>query len=126
MFIIYLFNSSIINPNAGMPRVINANAFIAGCINDKPLAIRVGSIAHIERSFLSLCKIFGKYLLGKNIQKPAIYTHKIANSSNNCPIKIKKKYFNYIYHFYIYSNELLTYKRQSSMKICAAESYYHQ
>lgn len=76
----------IINPNAGIPRLIKANAFIAGCIKDKPVAIKVGKVAHIARSFLSLCKIFGKYLLGRKIQKPAIYTHKIANSSSNCPI----------------------------------------
>lgn len=68
-----------------MQRLIKANAFIAGCTSDKPVAISVGKVAHMERSFLSLCKIFGKYLLGKNIQKPAMYTHKIANSSNNCP-----------------------------------------
>lgn len=87
----------IINPNAGMPRLINANAFIAGCINDKPVAIKVGKVAHIARSFLSLCKICGKYLLGKNMQKPAIYTHKIANSSNNCPIVRQQMTFIFIH-----------------------------
>lgn len=83
----------IINPNAGIPRLIKANAFIAGCINDKPVAIRVGKVAHMARSFLSLCKIFGKYLRGRNIQKPAIYTHKIANSSSNCPMTKKTSNF---------------------------------
>lgn len=81
--LIYLFSSMIKNPIAGIPRLINAKAFTAGCIRAKPVAIRVGNVAHIEKSFLSLCTTLGKYLLGKNIQKPAIYTHKIDNSSNS-------------------------------------------
>lgn len=85
----YLFSSMIRNPNAGIPKLINAKAFTAGCIMPKPVAIKVGNIAHIEKSFLSLRKIFGKYLLGKNMQKPAMYTHKIANSSKSCPITHK-------------------------------------
>jgi len=79
----YLFSSMTKNPNAGIPRLINAKAFTAGCIKAKPVAIRVGNVAHIEKSFLSLCTTLGKYLLGKNIQKPAMYTHKIDNSSNS-------------------------------------------
>lgn len=79
----YLFNSIIINPNAGIPKLISAKAFIAGCISAKPVAINVGKVAHREKSFLLLRKIFGKYLFGKNMQKPAMYTHRIANSSNS-------------------------------------------
>jgi len=71
------------NTNVGTARIINAKAFIAGYITAKPVAIRVGNVAYIENNFLLLRKIFGKYLLGKNMQKPAIYTHRIANSSNS-------------------------------------------
>jgi len=87
----YLFSSMTKNPNAGIPRLINAKAFTAGCIKAKPVAIRVGNVAHIEKSFLSLCTTLGKYLLGKNIQKPAMYTHKIDNSSNSWPIAYMHK-----------------------------------
>lgn len=80
---VYLFSSIIIKPNAGIPRLIKANAFSAGCTNAKPVAIKVGNVANIEKRFLSLRKIFGKYLLGKNIQKPAMYTHNMANSSKS-------------------------------------------
>lgn len=98
----YLFSSIIRNPNAGIPKLINAKAFTAGCIMPKPVAIKVGNIAHIEKSFLSLRKIFGKYLLGKNMQKPAMYTHKIANSSKSCPIIHKINLYIYIYIKYTY------------------------
>lgn len=137
------------NPNAGIPKLINANAFTAGCIMPKPVAIRVGNVANIEKSFLSLRKKFGKYLLGKNIQKPAMYTHKIANSSKSWPITHKinlyirinfstinptlflNSNYNMNHYFliisrYIFIFMILTNQGQSGMKICTTESYYHQ
>lgn len=68
----YLFSSTNMNPNAGIPRVISAKAFIAGYTRAKPVAARVGTIANMENLFLSFLNTVGKYLLGKNIQKPAM------------------------------------------------------
>ncbi|CAD6201341.1 GSCOCG00000142001-RA-CDS [Cotesia congregata] len=65
-------SSRIINPNAGIAKHIKANALIAGCTTDKPVAINVGSTMNIENNFLLLRNIFGKYLRGKNIQSPVM------------------------------------------------------
>lgn len=50
----YLFSSMTRNAKAGTPKLINAKAFTAGCNIPKPVAIKVGKVAHIEKSFLSL------------------------------------------------------------------------
>ena len=68
----YLLSSRIINAKAGIPRVINAKAFIAGWNVAKTVANNVGMVTKSENLLRLFLATVGKYLRGKNIQKPAI------------------------------------------------------